>query len=246
MTLTLKWKNMQSKNSPYNLLFPAIFLMFITAFRQDDNKETLTDYDGNIYHVVVIGTQTWMVENLKTTHYRNGNPISFASDNKQWFTACSGDPGLQGGAYCNYDNDVDNVAVYGRLYNNHAVNDSRNICPPGWHIPAPSEWKILESYLGGAGVAGGKMKEAGTKHWTSPNKGADNSSGFRGVPGGFRINTGEFGSIGFVSYMWSSGSIKLDGTEAAWLRLVSYSAMSINHNDYSEATGFSVRCIKDK
>jgi uncharacterized protein (TIGR02145 family) len=152
---------------------------------------------------------------------------------------------MKTGAYCNYDNDPANAETYGRLYNKETVTDSRGIAPAGWHIPTTAEWKILQDYLGGAKISGGKLKEAGTKHWANPNKGATNSSGFTGVPGGMRFRSGVFGSMGFVSYMWSSGFKKVDGTDSPWFRLVTSSEQSINHSDYSEANGFSVRLIKD-
>jgi uncharacterized protein (TIGR02145 family) len=236
---------MKKRSCIYTLFILGIGVIFISGYRQIDSNATVTDYDGNVYHTVTIGTQTWMKENLKNTHYRNGEPIVYAPDDTKWFNLCAGATEIQSGAFCNYDNDANNATMYGRLYNGNAVKDSRNICPVGWHIPTTAEWKALESYLGGAIVAGGKMKEASKTHWISPNIGADNTSGFSGVPGGFRFRRGEFGSIGFSCYLWSSGWTRLDGTEAGWFRLVSYSSQSINHNDYSEASGFSIRCIKD-
>ena len=237
---------MKSKIWIYTLTISGLLLLFSTAYKESEQKNTVIDYDGNVYHTVKIGTQTWMVQNLRTTHYRNGDPITHAPDNKQWFNASySRDSSSLTGAYCNYDNDPANAETYGRLYNKEAVTDSRGIAPAGWHLPTGAEWKILQDYLVGANISGGKMKEAGTKHWVSPNKGATNSSGFTGLPGGFRFRNGVFGSIGFVGYMWSSGFKRTDGTDSPWFRLVTSSEQSINHRDYSEANGFSVRCIKD-
>ena len=227
------------------LTITCLLLLFSTAYKEIEQKNTVTDYDGNIYNTVKIGTQTWMRENLKTTHYRNGDTILYAPDDKQWYNACSGESFGLTGAYCNYDNDPANAEIYGRLYNSQAVTDIRGIAPAGWHIPTKAEWKILENYLGGEDTAGGKLKESGTTHWISPNIGADNFSGFSGVPGGFRFRRGPFASIGFAGYFWSSGWTSLGGADAAWFRLVNYSAKSINKNDYTEGSGFSVRCIKD-
>lgn len=142
-----------------------------------DCPPTVTDYDGNVYQTVLIGDQCWMMENLKVTHYRNGDPIPHVTDGVTWGN-------LTSGAYCNYNNDEGNVATYGRLYNWYAVDDSRNIAPAGWHVPSDAEWQTLVDYLGGDAVAGGKMKEAGTTHWASPNTGATNESGFTALPGG--------------------------------------------------------------
>src|SRR5690606_33259564 len=104
---------------------------------------------------------------------------------------------LTTGAWCYYNNDPANEIIYGKLYNWYAVNDPRGLAPVGWHIPSDSEWTILTDYLGGFEVAGGKMKETGTTHWANPNIGADNSSGFTGLPGGYRAyNSAEFNTIG--------------------------------------------------
>jgi len=159
----------------YLITISGVLLIFITGYKQDNNNNTETDYDGNVYHTVTIGTQIWMVENLKTTHYRNGDPIPNVPDNTQWSN-------LTTSAYCNYNNDANNAKTYGLLYNWYAAINSLNICPVGWHVPSANEWKKLETYMGGVGVAGGKMKEAGTTHWISPNTKAGNSSGFSGLP----------------------------------------------------------------
>ena len=237
---------MRRKTWMFTFTIAGLLLLFSTAYKGIEQKNTVTDYDGNVYHTVEIGTQIWMVENLKTTHYRNGDPILHAPDDKLWYNVSyGGDSSSHTGAYCNYDNDPANAEIYGRLYNKEAVTDSRSVAPAGWHIPTAAEWKILQTYLGGASVSGGKLKEVGATHWASPNKGASNSSGFTGLPGGFRFRSGVFGSMGFVGYMWSSGFKRIDGTDSPWFRLVTSSEQSINHNDYSEANGFSVRLIKD-
>ena len=149
---------------------------------------TVTDIDGNTYQTVKIGDQWWMAENLKVTCYRNGDAIPNITDGTTWAS-------LSTGAYCEYNNDINNVATYGRLYNWYAVTDSRNIAPAGWHVPSDAEWKQLEMYLGMSQSEadatgwrgtdeGGKLKEVGTMHWNSPNTGATNESGFTALPGG--------------------------------------------------------------
>jgi uncharacterized protein (TIGR02145 family) len=197
----------------------------------------VTDVDGNVYNTVTIGTQTWMKENLKTTHYRNGDPIPNVTDNAAWIT-------LTTGAYSNYNNDAANVATYGRLYNWYAVNDARNIAPAGWHVPTDGELNALVNYLGGVSIAGGKLKEAGTTHWASPNTGATNSSGFTALPGGFRLSTGGFfGYITQNGYIWSSTEYNAAG---AWLGGVSYNSNGVESGtSVFKYSGISVRCIKD-
>jgi uncharacterized protein (TIGR02145 family) len=126
----------------------------IIADDSNYEKGTVTDIDGNIYITVKIGNQWWMAENLKVTHYQNSDVIPEVTDNTQW-------GGLFSGAWCSYNNEESNVAVYGRWYNWYAVSDGSNIAPAGWHVPSDEEWQTLVDYLGGDGVAGGKMKTTG-------------------------------------------------------------------------------------
>jgi uncharacterized protein (TIGR02145 family) len=125
------------------------------TFNATSSSGTVTDIDGNVYQTVTLGGQVWMAENLKVTRYRNGDPIPCVNDASAW-------SGLSTGAYCHYNNDFNNAAIYGRLYNWYAVSDSRNIAPGGWHVPTDTEWQTLVDLLGGSSVAGGKMKTTGT------------------------------------------------------------------------------------
>jgi len=155
---------------------------------------TVTDIDGNCYRTVTIGTQVWMAENLKVTHDCNGEAIPNVTDGATW-------AGLTAGAYCEYNNDVNNVATYGRLNNWYAVADSRNISPAGWHVASDAEWQTLSIFLGGDAIAGGKMKETGTTHWYSPNTGATNESGFSALPGGYRASgNGPYENMGYYAH----------------------------------------------
>ncbi len=195
----------------------------------------VTDIDGNVYHTVRIGTQVWMVENLKTTKYRDGTSIPNITDNTAWSN-------LTTGAYCDYNNGPSNSATYGRLYNWYAATDARGICPTGWHVPSDAEWTTLVNYFGGDSVAGGKLKEAGTTHWASPNTGATNESGFTAFPGGYRQSNGSFDDIGIVGYWWSA-----TGTDAAtaWYRFMGCGNSDVGRNNYGKTGGFSVRCVRD-
>lgn len=209
------------------------------------------DLDGNFYHTVTIGTQTWMVENLKTTKFRNGESIPNITDNAEW-TA------LTTGAMCDYDNNTGNGAVFGHLYNWYAVNDQRNIAPAGWHIPTTDEWAIFENYLIGNGFnydgsfSGNKFAKsiASTNYWTlNSNPGApgnspanNNSTQFSSMPGGMRYgNSGIFGNSGTGSYMWTS--VLVTDVEANY-RAVFYGYNFVNSFQSSMKHGFSVRCIK--
>ena len=150
--------------------------------------DSVTDIDGNVYSTIQIGTQWWMVENLKTTKYRDGTPIPNIVDDAAWESQTSG-------GYCDYDNDPENAASYGRIYNSAAASNPL-IAPSGWHVPSISEFFTLGNYLGGGDIGGGRMKESGLSHWSSPNIGGDNSSGFSARGAGFRDNSGPFGGIG--------------------------------------------------
>ena len=200
-----------------------------------------TDFDGNIYPSVTIGNQVWMATNLNTTHYNDGTAIPNVTANASWAA-------LTTGAYCDYNNNPGNSAVYGRLYNWYAVdnnaaskvtsNGGKNICPTGWHVPTETEWTTLISYLGGSS-AGGKLKETGTSHWLSPNTGATNLSGFTALPGGLRYPT-NFQNLTSNGNWWSST------TYTRPINRVLYSGNGNVVPGYCEKTyGHSVRCVKD-
>jgi len=196
---------------------------------------TVTDIDGNIYNTVVIGTQTWMLENLKVTKFNNGDALSNIVNDSAWIS-------LTTGAYCNYNNDANNSTTYGRLYNWFAISDSRKIAPTGWHIPSNADWATLIDYLGGKDAAGGKLKEAGLSHWISPNMDADNSSGFTALPGGYRFSDGIFSRIGSNGYWWSATE---NDTLNAWARQLGTDHMDCDLNSFLKVDGLSVRCLKD-
>lgn len=198
-------------------------------------KNNVFDIDGNIYKKIQVGGQCWLAENLKVTHYRNGDPIPNVTDATEWNA-------LTTGAYCNSDNNSSNAEIYGRLYNWYAVTDSRNIAPEGWHVPSDAEWQTLVDYLGGSGVAGGKLKEAGTTHWASPNEGATNESGFTALPGGSRYYDGNFYDLGLNAYFWSSTE---SSSNYAWYRLLSYYYAYVLRSNSSKQDGFSVRLVRD-
>lgn len=196
---------------------------------------TATDIEGNVYRTVIIGTQVWMAENLKITKYRNGDPIPNVTEVSGWEY-------LTTGAYCNYNNNSSYVTTYGRYYNWYAVSDSRNIAPIGWHVPTDDEWTTLTNYLGGANAAGGKLKETGTTHWSTPNTGATNETGFTALPGSYCTTNGSFYLIGQIGYFWSSTKYNAG---SAWGRLMNYDSPSIHTNYYNNKVGLSIRCIKD-
>jgi uncharacterized protein (TIGR02145 family) len=196
----------------------------------------VTDIDGNQYPSVIIGTQEWMAENLRTTSYANGDPIPNVTDDTQWYY-------LTTGAWVHYNNDSQYENPYGKLYNWHTVNDSRNVCPVGWHVPSDAEWTVLSDYLGGATVAGGKMKSIGTQYWQSPNTDATNESGFSGLPGGSYHYYGGFSfiEIGKEGCWWSSTE---SGPTIALYRSLFYASDNVSSYADGKLNGFSIRCLK--
>jgi len=200
---------------------------------------TVTDIDGNIYNTVQIGSQCWTQNNLKTSKYRNGNSIINITDNTQWSQTNTNNIG----AWCYYDNNANNGVTFGRLYNWYAVNDSRGICPTGWHVPSFLEWSTIENFLGGDGVAGGALKSA--TGWNLPNIGATNSSNFTALPGGHRDPNGGFGGLGYDGYLWTSSIGGWGGGNSSWTRTLNNSNQGFHYGGYGWGFGFSVRCVRD-
>jgi uncharacterized protein (TIGR02145 family) len=193
----------------------------------------VSDIDGNIYSIQLIGTQEWLSENLKTTRYRNGDLIPNLTSQAEW-------PATSSGAWCNYNNAVGNDTIYGKLYNWYAIADSRKICPVGWHIPSDADWSTLVDYLGGENVAGGKMKTI--NFWNTPNVAATNECNFNGLPGGGRGTFGTFFDIGSDGYWWNSNE---NSASNAWSHNLSYLLGNVTRNNYPKHYGYSVRCLKD-
>lgn len=210
---------------------------------------SVIDFDGNRYLTVKIGDQWWMAENLKVTHYRNGDIIPNVTDDAEWSE-------LTTGAYCEYGNNPANVETYGRLYNWYALADSLNIAPEGWHVPSVDEWQQLEMYLGMSqseadqidgyrGSNQGSQLAADESLWIDgelENNAAFGSSGFTALPGGFRYNDGLFHSKGYLAQFWSS-------TELGWLlfyhRSLKYNRTGVGSGGYHKQFGLSVRLVRD-
>ncbi len=200
--------------------------------------------DGQSYSTVQIGTQCWMAENINV-----GTMISGANDQT--------DNGIIE-KYC-YGNDIANCDTYGGLYQwgeamqYDTISSTPDVCPDGWHIPSDDEWKTLEMYLGMSQSdadalgwrgtdEGGKLKETGTTHWNSPNTGATNSSGFTGLPGGYRATSGSFDYISVYGYYWTSTEYVSNHSK---LRTLGSNYSQVYRENGWNPNGFGVRCIKD-
>ena len=214
----------------------AIIILITACDKNSDAVPTLTDVDGNEYDTVKIGILFFTKQNLKTSHYRNGDRIPEITSPELWSS-------LTSGAWCWYNNDsVKYAAIYGKLYNWYAVNDPRGLVPEGWHVPSDTEWTALSLSLGDDLVAGGQMKESGTSHWSTPNTGATNSTGFTGLPGGYRDNLGSFSNIGMIGGWWSSTQ---SNTDDAWFRNLNYLDGNLYRLNPYKKLGFSIRCTRD-
>jgi len=196
-------------------------------------SSTITDVEGNIYNTVEIGSQTWLVENLKVTKLNDGTDIPNVTDETTWNN-------LNTPAYCWYDNDVTYRDTYGALYNWHTVNTAK-LCPTGWHVASNAEWESLISHLGGVLIAKNNLKEAGLDHWLGSNEGT-NSSGFTALPGGYRSIQWGFESINYHAQWWTS--TETSSTDArGWA--ISSGLSEVHDGTFWKEDGFSVRCIKN-
>jgi uncharacterized protein (TIGR02145 family) len=219
-----------------NTLMLLLGMLLVIGCAKDDKPEVIP--------TITNGTQFWQSTNLNVATYSDGTVIPEVVDPTQWIK-------LTTGAWCYYNNDSANGSTYGKLYNWYAVagiwnedsktdvSQRKNLSPIGWHVPTDAEWDTLMDYLGGE--AGGKMKETGTAHWNSPNQDATNSSGFTGLPGGYRYG-GVFYKIGDRGRFWSSSEYILSD---ACFRSLYYDGNYVDRSFYNKADGLSVRCVRN-
>jgi uncharacterized protein (TIGR02145 family) len=202
-------------------------------------NSTVTDIDGNVYNTVSIGSQVWMVENLKTTRFVDGTNVPLITNNSDW-------DNLSTAVYCWYDNSTANGKIYGALYNWPTVNSGK-LCPAGWHVPSDAEWSTLTNYLGGDQFVAGLLKEVGVTT-VSQDITANNYSGFSALPGGSAsVGNPKFLGNGYKGIWWSS---TIDTNEFNIYRSISFDGnTSVERNGFmskaNALNGLSVRCIKD-
>lgn len=227
----IEWEgDFQSNENPYsirisdNTITTAIF------------KKGVFDGDGNFYNSIKIGEQTWTVENLRTTKFSNGEQIPNVTNYNSWVD-------LTSPAWIYFNNDASHEDVYGKLYNWWAVTDSRDICPDGWRIPTYEDWFNLEDYLAGPGEeyskVGGMLKATGIEFWNSPNVGATNETGFKGLPGGYVYDQSY--SMAVFGTWWTNYGFD-DGYGSAFY--LSYDSSELNYYEPHKSQGLSIRCIK--
>lgn len=222
----------EMKNSKVKLFTVATIIILIFNGLK---AQTVTDIDGNVYNTVKIGDQTWMAENLRVKHFRNGFAIPVVADHTRWSL-------LDIGACCDYDNSPVINETFGGLYNHYAVVDARQLCPNGWHVPTDDQWTTLVTFLGDNKDAGVKLKEKSDDFWQSQQTNATNESGFKALPGGNREPEGSFAFIGEGGYWWSATGFS---AHDALGRYLLYNSSKVYRYDANKKSGFSVRCIKD-
>jgi len=228
------------------------YIYSIYAFAGNNNSSSvkigtfLDPRDGTEYRTMQVGNQIWMAENLKYLPSVVGAGTGSVTNPCYYVYGYSGTDVAQAKTTANYK-------TYGVLYNwsaamagfassNNNPSGVQGVCPTGWHLPSDAEWDELIIYLGGDGVAGGKLKEADTLHWSSPNTGATNETGFTALPAGYRYYIGAFGGIDNYGYWWCATEANVNTT---WCRRMSYDASEVFRSNNSKESGFSVRCVRD-
>jgi uncharacterized protein (TIGR02145 family) len=234
---------MKTKTNPLMIFWAATIIVMVMAAGSSCNKNddddntiatgTFTDpRDGTVYKTVTIGNQTWIAENLKYL------PAVIGPGTGSQTTPCYYVFGYDGTIVAEAKA-IDNFTTYGVLYNWSAAMSA---CPPGWHLPGDAEWSQLMDHLGGQDVAGGKLKESGTTHWSDPNTGATNESGYTALPGGRRNDDATFLYTGYNGYWWSSTAFS---SATAWGRGMYYKSNGVSRDACNKEYGFSVFCVKD-
>ena len=218
----------------------------VRCIKSNTPQATVTDVDGNVYHTITIADQVWMLENLKTTRYNDGTPITNVTDVTEWRN-------VDKPAYCWYNNDISNKEPYGALYNWHVNSNAKSLCPDGWRVATDGDWKTLELFLGmtpeqieetglRGNDEGAKLKEAGTGRWKSPNVGATNEAGLTIIPSGRRDSSGKFYDMGTGSTIWTSSETSMS---CAYYRHFATNVTTIGRNPEGDKKfGLAIRCIR--
>ena len=213
-------------------------------------------FDGYDYRIVEIGSQCWFAENLRSVHYANGDAIPGNLNDAEWTSTSSGAQTVYGEGsstvYNGSDDEVANLETYGRLYNWYAVDDSRGLCPSGWHVPTDGECMSLEMELGMSSSAAANIGYRGTDQGAqlkasaadSPSWNGTNTSGFSALPGGLRNGyNGDFSNEGYGGYWWSASPY---GPSYAWNRKLYSGSDDVDRYYNLHRYGFSVRCLRDE
>ena len=223
-------------NRNYTLFILLLSISFGLPYQS--LAQSIKDVEGNTHTVIKIGEQTWMGQNLNVSQFSNGDLIPEANSDQEWEQASID----KKPAWCYYENLTEYGTAYGKLYNWFAVKDKRGLAPKGWHISSAEEWNTLAQTLGGAAMAGKKLKEKGADHWKTPNKEATNESGFTATPSGLNYSFGSFVSFETKAYWWTTTE---DGDDTAIVFSLSHDSNELFNLFLNKGVGISVRCLKD-
>jgi uncharacterized protein (TIGR02145 family) len=229
---------MKNKNIilPMAVIFSVITFMIPGCKKEEPKYQVsygaVTDNDGTVYKTVLIGSQTWMAEDLKSGTFQNGEQIPNVSEQPLW-------KNLTSGAVCYYET-YDEKSPFGKLYNWYAVTDSRNICPVGWHVPDNEDWKKLFLEVGPAGAT--KLKESSINYWAEWTYNNTNETGFTAKPNGCRTEYSISNTSGYSAGWWSSTS---QDESYAWFIYLSINSGQILNRPEHKVWGIPVRCVKD-
>lgn len=216
--------------------FFIITTILVNTIGLKSKAQTLSDYDGNTYGIVQIGSQKWINANLRATHFSNGDTIPTTAECN---TIITGE--FEPKYYWAYNCDSSLIPVYGLLYTWHVASDARKVCPLGWHVPSHEEYQTLESFLGGSSVAGGKLKETGTSNWMAPNIAATNEYAYNGVPNGNRNLIGTYNGLQTVSDTWTSSAGNIGARDFD----LNYDVAATTSYDDNKEFAFAIRCVND-
>jgi uncharacterized protein (TIGR02145 family) len=201
---------------------------------------TSVEFDGYEYAVLEVGLQCWFQENLRSSNFANGDPITQELGSANAWVNLNDVP-----AWCMYLWDDANELAYGKLYNGIAVHDERGLCPLGWHVPSDLEWMNLETELGmveaNLGTTGFRGS-VGIALKDSAGWNGDNTSGLTALPGGWRRDNGSFLAVGMSGIWWSSSIV---GSSEGWFRSMHTNNDGVNRNTISLGDGMSIRCVLD-
>jgi len=227
------------------ILICSLTMLFQNCKKEVDNNDnpqpitSVKDIEGNVYQAITIGNQVWTKQNLKTKKLNDGGIIPIVTEDADWTNKTSP-------AMSFYNNqEAAHKHVFGGLYNWYAVNTNK-LCPVGWRIPNSNDYQTLMNTLGGAAIAGGKLKDTGLKqaetgYWEIPNEGATNSSHFTGLPGGYRSANASFAGFGSSGNWWLRDEMN---TELGQYLMLHFQQTEAKKEQISKKTGMSIRCIK--
>ena len=227
-------------------LLDLLLRTVIARQKSQRGNVVIVEHQGRDYETVQIGEQCWFAENLRVENYRNGDAIPSGLSNSEWNNATSG-------AISVYADSASNLEAYGRLFNWHAVDDGRGLCPSGWHVPPDGEWMTMEIALGMSVADANNEGYRGTNQgaqmkttfgWSDGGNGT-NSSGFSGLPGGLKEKTGPFDNGGMSGYWWTSSSNTFGNSPESWDRVLDYDKEIVVRSSSPISRCYSIRCLKD-